>query len=172
MDQKNVPNKIKHTYCHTTEHMKIYTLHREQYLPIPIEEAWTFFSSAKNLSKITPPELGFEVLTKLNDEPIYAGMRIKYTVRPLLGIPLKWETLIKEVNAPYHFTDKQLKGPYSLWEHTHRFVSVSGGVRMTDEVKYSLPLGWLGEVVHAAIVRGKLDDIFNFRKETLKQSFG
>ena len=148
-----------------------YKLYREQHLPISVEAAWEFFSSAKNLALITPPELGFVVRTQLSDKPIYTGMQIAYTVKLLLGIPLNWVTLIKDVNAPHLFVDKQMKGPYSLWEHTHRFTSEKGGVRMTDEVKYSLPLGWMGRLAHALLVREKLERIFNFREMKLRQLF-
>ncbi len=151
--------------------MKIFTLYREQELPISTDEAWAFFSSPKNLDKITPPQLGFVIKSQLNEGGIFPGMKIQYTVRPLLGIPLNWITEISEVNAPHLFTDRQLKGPYALWEHTHFFTTVAGGVKMRDEVKYSLPLGWLGLVAHKLIVRKKLVEIFDFRKKVLEQIF-
>ena len=152
--------------------MKIFTLHREQYLPIPVEDAWAFFSSAKNLDKITPPEMGFKIVSRLEDEPIYSGMHIDYTVKPLFGIKLKWRTEIKDVDPPNLFTDRQLIGPYKLWEHTHRFHRVSGGVLMTDDVKYCLPLNWLGNIAHALFVKNKLRQIFDYRASTLKNLFG
>ncbi len=152
--------------------MKIYNLHREQYLPVSVAEAWQFFSQAKNLSKITPEEMGFVVLTQLDDSPIYSGMKIDYTVRPLFKIPMRWTTVIKKVDAPNKFMDKQLKGPYSLWEHTHTFEQVAGGVKMTDDVQYALPLGWLGILAHWLVVGSKLKNIFDFREETLNKYFG
>jgi ligand-binding SRPBCC domain-containing protein len=151
---------------------KIYTLRREQLLPIPIEQAWAFFSSAKNLAEITPAEMKFVILTQLTDEPIYSGMKIDYTVSPLLNVPLKWTTEITGVNAPVKFTDKQLKGPYKQWIHTHTFTSVPGGVRMEDEVQYSLPLGIAGPLIHSLIVKNKLEEIFDFRKKRLELIFG
>ena len=152
--------------------MKVYTLYREQYLPISIETAWAFFSSAKNLDKITPPEMGFEIVSRLSDEPVHSGMLIKYTVKPLWGIKMNWVTQILDVSAPHSFTDRQIKGPYKLWEHTHHFHSVIGGVKMTDEVKYSLPLSWLGVLAHSLVVKNKLTQIFDFRSATLNKLFG
>jgi len=152
--------------------MKTNTLHREQFLPITIQEAWDFFSQAKNLEKITPKDMGFTVLTELDDKPIYNGMKIDYTVRPLFRIPMHWTTEIISVTAPFRFTDKQIKGPYSLWEHTHTFQIVPGGIHMTDDVVYSLPLGWLGAIAHKLIVKNKLDQIFKFRATALNNYFG
>ena len=150
----------------------VHTLYKEQWMPISVQEAWTFFSTANNLAKITPPEMGFVILSKLDGVPIYSGMLIDYIVKPLLGIPLRWTTEITGVSAPNVFTDKQLKGPYALWEHTHTFEQVNGGVKMTDEVKYALPLGFLGELAHSILVKKKLNDIFEFRERTLTKLFG
>src|SRR5262249_14357934 len=145
--------------------MGVYYLHAEQLLPVDLQTAWAFFSSPNNLAKITPPEMGFIPLTPMADEAeIHTGMLIEYTVKPLLGIPLHWQTEIKTVEKPYRFVDIQLKGPYRLWEHTHTFTQTGKGVLMKDEVKYQLPLGPLGSVAHALLVRRKLQALFRFRK--------
>lgn len=151
--------------------MSTYQLYREQTLPISIKEAWEFFSAPKNLAKITPSELGFHIITALDDSPIYNGMLIEYRVRPMLGIPVKWVTKIVDVDGPNRFADTQLTGPYKLWEHTHTFEEVKGGVFMTDLVKYQLPLGFLGDIAHALFVKKKLNYIFDYRQKILEESF-
>jgi ligand-binding SRPBCC domain-containing protein len=152
--------------------MRVYQLHREQYLPISIEAAWDFFSTAKNLQKITPTDVSFQILTDLKDEPVYTGQIIDYIVKPMLNIPMRWTTEITGVEPPHRFMDRQLRGPYSLWEHTHSFESVAGGVKMTDDVQYAIPLGVLGTLAHALFVKKKLNDIFRFRELTLNDYFG
>jgi hypothetical protein len=42
--------------------MKIYTLERTQFLPIDIQEAWSFFYSTKNLKSIKPPQNNIEII--------------------------------------------------------------------------------------------------------------
>ncbi len=139
---------------------------------MPIAAAWDFFSLASNLEKITPPKMKFRTTTDLGDGRLFDGMKIGYKLTPLLNIPVRWETEILQVNAPYKFMDKQHKGPYALWEHTHTFMTVEGGVKMTDKVDYALPLGWLGVFMHAIVVKRKLTGIFDFREATLKRLFG
>ncbi len=151
--------------------MKTYRIFREQFLPITLKEAWEFFATPDNLSKITPSDMSFEIIRTEKNTMIYSGMKIHYRLRPLFNIPVSWTTEIKNVNAPHSFTDTQLNGPYSLWEHTHTFEAVHGGVKMTDDVKYALPLGLLGTIVHSLIVKKRLEDIFNFRKKTLDTFF-
>jgi hypothetical protein len=55
------------------------------------------FSSPHNLSEITPESMNFVVLSDVKDKPIFKGMEIDYTVSPLLGIPMKWKTIISQV---------------------------------------------------------------------------
>jgi ligand-binding SRPBCC domain-containing protein len=151
--------------------MEIYYYKTEQLLPTDMNTAWDFFSSAKNLARITPPELDFNIVTQLDNKDIYQGMLIDYTVTPLFGIRLHWQTEIWKIKKPEMFIDKQLKGPYKIWEHTHRFVQKGKGVLMKDEVKYVLPFGFIGTMVHSLIVRKKIERIFNYRKEVLNKIF-
>ncbi len=151
--------------------MAQHVLERTQFLPIPLEQAWSFFSSPKNLAVITPPQMGFVIRAPFDDRPTYTGQRITYMVRPVLGIPLTWVTLIEEVDAPHKFVDRQLKGPYKRWWHQHTFEAVEGGVRMHDRVEYELPLGPLGELAHGIFVRRQLKAIFDFRNKTLEGLF-
>lgn len=150
----------------------IYYFKTEHLLPISIEMAWSFFSSAKNLALITPPEMEFKILTKLDDKEIYEGLLIDYTVKPVLGIPLNWQTEIFKVDKPHSFADRQLKGPYKIWEHTHTFIQKENGTLMIDELKYQIPLGILGDLAHSIFVKKKVAEIFKFRERALEKNFG
>jgi ligand-binding SRPBCC domain-containing protein len=149
--------------------MKVYTLRRKQFLPVSLDHAWDFFSSPYNLEKITPEYMRFKIISEFKNKSIYEGMRIEYKVSPLLNIPLNWVTIISEVTKPYKFKDKQLKGPFALWEHTHTFYEVEGGLEMTDEVKYALPFGFLGTIAHALFMKKKIEGIFNYRESVLEK---
>lgn len=146
-------------------------LYREQQVNCDIETAWKFFSAANNLSVITPKEMNFTVLTKLDNDEIYKGMIIDYTVSPVANIPMKWQTEITQVDFQKSFTDFQKKGPYKLWNHFHEFVENDGGVLIKDTVTYELPMGFLGELAHTIFVKKKLESIFNFRHEILEVMF-
>ena len=150
---------------------KIYQLKREQQLYCDIQTAWDFFSSPHNLSRITPKEMGFVVLSNLPENEIYKGMIIDYTVSPALGIPLRWQTEITAVNYQQSFTDFQKKGPYKLWRHHHEFIPNRLGVMMVDTVDYELPFGFIGKIAHGLMVKKKLNAIFNFRHQVLEDLF-
>lgn len=158
------------TDIYVKQHME-HRLITRQFLPIPVLQAWDFFSKPGNLSLITPPDMEFRILTVLNDDPIYEGMRIRYIVRPFGNIPLHWETEIGKTIALTEFTDKQLKGPYKKWEHRHVFTPLNNGTLMTDEVVYELPLGLLGRLAHLLFVKKRIEAIFRYREQTLIKLF-
>lgn len=146
-------------------------LFREQQLNCDIETAWKFFSSANNLSEITPKDMGFIVLTEMEDDEIYEGMLIDYYVSPLFGIKMKWQTEITHVDFQKSFIDFQKKGPYQLWNHHHEFIPNESGVLMRDTIDYELPMGFLGEIAHKLFVRKKLEHIFDYRFKVLRKLF-
>lgn len=151
--------------------MKIYNLKRTQFLPITIQEAWEFFSSPSNLSKITPAHMGFQILYMSGGQKMYPGQLIQYVVQGLPGIPMHWTTEITHVHEPYYFVDEQRFGPYSLWHHQHHFKQVEGGVEMTDEVNYAIPLGILGRFAHWLLVGSEVNRIFDHRFVVLENYF-
>lgn len=148
-----------------------FQLYREQQLNCDIETAWEFFSNPHNLSKITPKDMNFVVLTDLSSTKIYEGMEIDYKLSPLLNIPMKWKTRITQVDELRSFTDYQLKGPYKLWNHFHEFIPNESGVLAKDTVDYELPLGFLGKIAHSLFVRSKLESIFKHRYQVLEEKF-
>ncbi|WP_029033248.1 SRPBCC family protein [Salinimicrobium terrae] len=151
--------------------MKLYQLQTLQRLPISLKEAWNFFSDPANLKTITPSYMGFDI-TAGGGRPMFAGQIIQYIVTPVAGIRTKWVTEITHVKEPEYFVDEQRFGPYSLWHHKHFFREIDGGVEMEDIIDYKLPLGLLGQAVHPFVVRPKLEEIFNFRREKLEELFG
>jgi ligand-binding SRPBCC domain-containing protein len=151
---------------------KVYSLKTEQNLPISIEQAWDFFSKPSNLKEITPPNLGFEIISKHHGNVMYPGQIIEYTVKPVLGIPLYWMTEITHVEPLKFFVDEQRYGPYSMWHHQHHFKAIPGGVAMTDIVHYKLPLFFLGDIAHGLFVKNQLNGIFDFRFKKTEALFG
>ena len=151
--------------------MKIYTLHKKQYLPITLEQAWDFLSDPKNLKTITPDYMGFHILSGA-DRPMFAGQIIQYIVTPVMGIKTNWVTEITHVIDKHYFVDEQRFGPYELWHHKHFIKEIDGGVEMEDIIDYQVPFGILGQLVHPFLVKPKLEEIFNYRTTKLEELFG
>ncbi len=141
-------------------------LQYRQFLPRPRGDVFPFFADAANLERITPPWLGFRILTPTPVE-IRRGALIDYRIR-LHGVPLRWRTEIAEWEPPFRFVDTQLRGPYRLWVHTHTFTEVPGGTLCEDEIRYAVPGGRL---IDALFVRREVERIFAYRRATLAALF-
>jgi ligand-binding SRPBCC domain-containing protein len=150
----------------------IHRLQSVQKIPAGLETAWRFFSDPKNLLTITPPFLNLKMTNELFGKEVYAGQVMTYKVKPVLGIPLSWMTVITHVEPPKFFVDEQRKGPYKLWHHQHHFKEIDGGVEMTDLVHYRLPAGILGNLAHGIMVKEKLKEIFTYRYFKINELFG
>ncbi|MBF7090362.1 SRPBCC family protein [Flavobacterium sp. ALJ2] len=150
--------------------MKVYKKESIQHINASLEECWAFFSNPKNLQVITPKSMGFEV-TDYDDKLMYAGQIIQYKITPLLGIKLSWMTEITVVKENSYFIDEQRFGPYTLWHHKHFFEATSNGTQMTDIVHYALPLGFIGRIMNALVVRNELKTIFEYRHKKVEEIF-
>ncbi|MEI6873165.1 MAG: SRPBCC family protein [Verrucomicrobiota bacterium] len=150
---------------------KMRSLEAEQWVPLPLKDVHAFFSEAQNLEKVTPPEVGFRILSPL---PIVmkVGAQIEYLIR-LNGVPMRWSSKITEWNPPHDFTDEQVRGPYAVWRHTHAFKEENEGTLITDSVQYAVPFsGWPGvRFVERFLVEPQLRKIFAYRKVALSEHF-
>ncbi|MEY4483873.1 MAG: hypothetical protein RL693_1325 [Verrucomicrobiota bacterium] len=151
--------------------MAIHTLVSKQIIHATREDAWRFFSNPRNLQRITPPELGFEILSDLPDQ-MFAGMIIEYRVRPLFGIPMTWLSEITQVREGELFIDEQRVGPYALWHHEHHFTDLGDGrLEMLDRITYTLPFSPFSEIVHPFLGKPQLARIFAHREKVVNELF-
>ena len=153
--------------------MKTYHLEFTQKMPIPLADAWDFFSSPLNLAKITPKKMNFVVTSNYTaDTKMYAGMIITYHVSPVFGIKMDWMTEITHVNEHKYFVDNQVFGPYALWHHQHHFTEILGGVLMHDILDYAVPYSVIGRVANKILVASEVKKIFDYRTKAVDDLFG
>ena len=151
---------------------KLYRVNFKQNIPSTIDTVWDFMSSPHNLKLITPPHMGFQIISEMDSEKMYPGQIIAYKVSPFAGVKLTWVTEITHVTEREYFVDEQRFGPYALWHHKHFIKEIPGGVEMEDIIDYKVPMGILGQLVHPFLVKPKLDEIFNYRRKKLIELFG
>ena len=152
-----------------TRPKRFHVLEREQFVPTSIDATYGFFADARNLEVITPPWLSFQVLTE-GEIPMAVGTTIDYRIR-MLGVPMRWRSLISRWEPGVAFVDEQFEGPYRWWHHTHTFEAHEGGTILRDRVEYAVPGGALAPLVHAAFVRRRLREIFDFRRDAIAKIF-
>ena len=130
------------------------------------DRVFQFFSQPANLAALTPPSVGFEMLTP---EPIAMrrGALIEYKLK-VRGLPIRWKTLVVRWRPDEGFTDVQLRGPYQLWRHRHGFAARDGGTLVRDRVDYSLPHAPLSNIA-LPFVRREVEEIFRYRKARIAE---
>lgn len=142
---------------------------RQQWIPQPLDETFAFFARPQNLEEITPPLLRFHIARA--ERELHAGSLIDYRLH-VRGVPMRWRSEITTWDPPHRFVDRQVRGPYALWQHQHDFAAEGNGTRITDEVQYALPFGLLGEIAHVLMVRRDVEQIFAYRKTKLEELLG
>jgi ligand-binding SRPBCC domain-containing protein len=144
-----------------------YRLRTSLFVARDLEETFAFFAAAENLQQLTPPWLRFRILTP---QPIdmHRGTVIDYRIW-FRGIPIPWRTEIVDWDPPHRFLDRQLRGPYLSWDHTHTFTAVDGGTLVEDRVRYQ-PIG--GRWAHRLRIRHDLERIFEYRQHATLKALG
>ena len=149
----------------------IYTLTSEQILPISLDTAWDFFSTPKNLDKITPAEMNFNITNNPPDKT-YPGQIITYKIGILPFIKSNWVTEITQLKDKEFFVDEQRFGPYAMWHHEHHFEKISENeTLMRDLLNFKMPLGVVGDLLVGSLVVNKVKFIFESRFKILSAYF-
>ena len=111
-----------------------------------VEAVAAFHADPATMSAITPPP----IMVQVHRAPVRiadgAGMDFTLWLGPL---PLRWQAKFDQV-SPTGFRDRQQRGPFSRWQHTHRFEAVTPDTTdVLDTLEIELrrhwlwgPLGW------------------------------
>lgn len=150
----------------------MYVKEWKQVVPADLNEVWEFFSRPENLNRITPRDMDFEIVTKLEGLQMYPGMLVRYIVSPLPFMKSNWVTEITAMENHKYFIDEQRFGPFTFWHHQHHFEPVDDGVLMTDILHYAVPFGPIGRIANGIMVNKRIDDIFTHRQTVIDDLFG
>jgi len=151
--------------------MAYYQFTKHQLIEASLQDVWNFIATPLNLNKITPPSMGFEILTPHLPSKMYEGLMIQYRVKPLPFYTTEWVTEITHIKHGEYFVDEQRVGPYKIWHHEHRLRPAPQGVEMIDTISYQLPLNVLGKLGNHLIVKKRLNEIFEYRKKAITEYF-
>ena len=144
--------------------MRVRNFQSQLWLPQSREKVFAFFSDAQNLDLITPPWLHFRTLTRGSGE-MRPGMLMDHRLR-LHGFPLRWRSKITDWDPPARFVDEQVRGPYRLWIHEHRFEERNKGTLVRDHVCYAVLFDFL---IHRFFIRPDIERIFGYREKKLRE---
>jgi uncharacterized protein len=104
------------------------------------------------------------------------GVRVKFRIRlfklSLFKIYRDWLAEHTDYEKNVEFKDRQLKGPFSVWEHTHRFIPDGDSVHdpnmiMEDRIRFKLPFGLLSRLFYG-LAKKEFERMFSYRHRVLK----
>ncbi|MDQ0728184.1 SRPBCC family protein [Microbacterium sp. W4I20] len=83
------------------------------------------------------------------------------------GIPFRLRSVVFDIDPPRAFSDRQVSGPFGAYLHEHRFAEHPVGTLMRDTVTFRSPLGPLGRIVDAVVMRRYMRRLIAERNETI-----
>jgi uncharacterized protein len=139
--------------------MARFTLRSE--MPVPAEVLYDWHARPATFQRLAPPWESVRVAEK----PTEFGDGHRVTIRAnILGpITKDWVAELFECVPGQQFRDRQLKGPFAEWVHTHRMIADGPTSWLEDDIEYRIPFGALGRLFGSGIVRKKLEAMFAYR---------
>jgi hypothetical protein len=133
---------------------------RRTRLEAPAEEVFAWHARPGALERLSPPWDPPRVESRtggIADE----GARVVLRVGPL---GQRWVAEHYAAVPGREFRDRQVEGPFALWEHTHRMIPEGPEAStLEDRIEYALPAGPAGDVLGGRAVRALLDRMFAYR---------
>jgi uncharacterized protein (TIGR01777 family) len=130
-----------------------------------VHTAFSWHEKEGALQRLTPPWEKAELVEK--SEGIDVGAKCTLNVGAGF-LTLRWQAEHIEYEKDRHFKDRQNKGPFSLWEHSHDFYANDGITTIEDTVEYRLPLHFISKYVAGSMIKKKLTKMFRYRSSVSK----
>lgn len=144
--------------------MPRYTLRSS--IPVSAEALFDWHLRFGAIDRLTPPWEQAEVVDRGGG--VAEGSRATVRVKT----PLGWKDWVAEhrgIVPGREFEDVQISGPFGAWVHHHRMIPEGPDACVyEDDVEYQLPMGPVGALFGAGIVRTKLDRMFAYRHRVVR----
>jgi ligand-binding SRPBCC domain-containing protein len=161
------------------------------WVPFPVELVFAFFANPNNLPHIMPPEIEARIedvrLQPPPPRPVArdpsrrfksvaagAGSEILFSFYPIRWLPqrVSWTSRVIEFEWNSHFTDEQVRGPFTSFRHRHEITAdvrdAVEGTKVADSIEYAMPGGIFGNLP-ASSVWNRLEESFEYRKKRLPE---
>ena len=114
------------------------------------------------LERLTPPWRAVRV-TERSGRALEPGSRVTLRV-PLGPFGISWTAEHGPCVPGRSFSDRQVAGPFAVWEHRHLFEPAAGAAStLVDEVRYALPGGRWTLPAHP-FARREIERLFTYRQ--------
>jgi len=131
----------------------------------PVETVFQWHKRTGALQRLTPPWENVTVTRQSDDlrEGSMTSFRMK--IGPFM---VNWEAFHEEYIENRQFVDRQIRGPFALWKHTHRFIPEDEGSSwLEDTIEYRLPFRFISDLLAGKKVMKKIEIMFDYRHSIL-----
>lgn len=138
------------------------TFTRSSPLPVSAADAFAWHGRPGAFERLCPPWERIDVIARKGGIEDGAWVMLEQWIGPC------WLTLEAEHfghAAGREFNDRLVRGPFKFWEHCHRFSDTpeNAGSTLTDDIRFALPGGALGNALGGRLVRARLERMFAYR---------
>ena len=135
----------------------------------PVEDVFRWHERPGALERLSPPWEPLDVISK--GPGIDVGTRVEMNVKAgPLPAKIRWVAEHTLYEKDRMFQDRQVKGPFKRWIHTHTFTRVGENeTLLEDQIDYALPVYPFGNLFGGRSIKKQLDRIFRYRHTTTAQ---
>jgi uncharacterized protein len=131
---------------------------------VPVQSLFKWHSMPGAISRLSPPWDPLHIIASDRGIQVGAKVLMKMKAGPF---GFTWRAKHMEYRENQMFKDVQVKGPFSMWEHTHRFVpDGEHACFLEDIIDYRLPFYPLSHWLFNRALQKKLERIFAWRHRT------
>lgn len=131
----------------------------------PIERCFLLSTSVESVQQ----ELGMRPVRGRTSGFVAGGDTVRWEGWRL-GLPQFHESLIERFEPPVFFRDRMIAGRFAAFEHDHDFSKLGNGkVLMRDEVRFTMPWGWAGDLIGQRVISQDIRGLMKRRFARLKQ---
>lgn len=132
-------------------------------MPVSADELYAWHSRPLAFQRLQPP---WESTTVVKQEGSFGTDGFLITMRTSTVGPLKgtWLAEAYDFLPGRRFQDRELKGPFAFWNHTHLMIPDTANTSFLEEViEYRPPFGLPGRLFAGGMVRKRLAAVFAYR---------
>ncbi|WP_457551523.1 TIGR01777 family oxidoreductase [Desulfobacula sp.] len=132
----------------------------------PVETVFSWHERQGAISRLTPPWAPLKMIAREGDG-VQKGVKVAFRLK-IFKIPMIWEAEHIDYQKNKLFKDRQTRGPFSKWVHTHRFIpDGKENSIMEDHVEFKLPFGFLSRPFYG-FAKKEFERMFGYRHRVLK----
>ena len=132
-------------------------------MPVPADELYAYHARAGAFERLAPPWQKLSVVEQRGGMRDGGRLVFEFGMGP---VKRRWAAEMSGHIEGRQFVDRQVEGPFSHWEHTHRFLPIDDhSSELLDHVEFSLPAGKVTDLLGEGTADKALARLFRFRHE-------